>query len=83
MERVEDLQKVSNIKMQRFNELSTHASSLNNSLTYLKEHSGDYSKGIAQNAVDELKTEGPIIAKTFNLAFKRTIEKQKARYKTN
>ena len=30
MERVEDLQKVSNIKMQRFNELSTHASSFDN-----------------------------------------------------
>ena len=67
------------IKMQRFNELSDHASSLGDSLTTLKEHSGEYSKGIAQNAADELKTEGPLLAKTFKLAFKRTAQKQKAR----
>lgn len=81
MERVEDLKKVSNIKMQRFNELSNHASNLGDSLTTLKEHSGEYSKGIAHNTMDELKTEGPLLAKTFKLAFKRTFSKQKARYK--
>ncbi|WP_208560507.1 DUF948 domain-containing protein [Marinilactibacillus kalidii] len=80
--RVEDLQKVATIKMQRFDELSDHATSLNNSLTYLKDHSAEYSKGISKNTVDELKTDGPRIAKTFNLAFKRTAQKQKARYST-
>jgi len=78
--RVEDLQKVATIKMQRFDELSTHASSLSDSLTYLKDHSSDYSKGIAKNTTDELKTDGPMVAKTFTRAFKRTFQKQKARY---
>lgn len=80
MTRVDSTKEVALINMERMNELSDTASSLSHSLTYLKEHSSDYSKGIAQNAYTELKTDGPRLAKTFKKAFKGTVEKQKARH---
>lgn len=80
VQRVERLQKETELKLENFDELSAYASGLGDSLTYLKDNSGDLSKGIAKNAFNELKTDGPKLVKTFNLAIKRTFQKQKARY---
>lgn len=79
MTRVDSTKEVAQINLERMNELSDKASSLSHSLTYLKEHSRDYSKGIAQNTYTELKTDGPILVETFKRAFKGTVEKQKER----
>ncbi|MFO8069676.1 MAG: hypothetical protein R6U02_06890 [Alkalibacterium sp.] len=83
MTRVDSTKDVAEINLERMNELSDYASSLSHSLTYLKEHGGDYSKGIAENTYMELKTDGPRLAETFKRAFKRTIEKQKHRHQDN
>ncbi|SFC48736.1 Uncharacterized protein YoxC, contains an MCP-like domain [Alkalibacterium subtropicum] len=80
MNRVDNTQEVAQTSLERMNELSEHASSLSHSLTYLKEHSAEYSKGIAQNTYTEIKTDGPRLAKTFKRAFKGTVEKQKQRH---
>lgn len=80
MTRVDSTKEVAEINLERMNELSDKASSLSHSLTYLKEHSSDYSKGIAQNAYTEIKTDGPRLAETFKRAFKGTVEKQKERH---
>lgn len=80
MERVETLQQEAETKIENFNELSAHASDLGDAVTYLKDNSSDLSKGIAKNTFNELKTDGPKLAKTFSLAVKRTFQKQKARY---
>lgn len=83
MTRVDSTKEVAQINLERMNELSDQASSLSHSLTYLKEHGGDYSKGIAQNTYTELKTDGPRLAETFKRAFKGTVEKQKERHHGN
>ncbi|WP_368645511.1 DUF948 domain-containing protein [Alkalibacterium putridalgicola] len=83
MTRVDSTKEVAQTNMERMNELSDTASSLSHSLTYLKEHSADYSKGIAQNTYTELKTDGPRLAKTFKRAFKGTVEKQKQRHQND
>jgi len=80
MSRVDSTKDVAQTNMERMNELSDYMSSLSHSLTYLKEHSGDYSKGIAQNTYTELKTDGPRLAETFKRAFKKTADKQKQRH---
>ncbi|PRY81427.1 DUF948 domain-containing protein [Alkalibacterium olivapovliticus] len=83
MTRVDYTKNVSEMKIQRFDEFSKYASSLSESLMYLKEHGGDYSKGVAENTINELKTDGPVLAKTFKLAFKKTVDKQKMRRHTD
>lgn len=83
MNRVDSTKDVAQTNLERMNELSDTASSLSHSLTYLKEHSGDYSKGIAQNTYSELKTDGPRLAKNFKRAFKGTVEKQKQRHQND
>ncbi|MDZ7835957.1 MAG: hypothetical protein U5K84_12170 [Alkalibacterium sp.] len=80
MTRVDSTRDVAEINMERMNELSDYASSLSLSLTDLKEHSGEYSKGIAQNTYTEIKTDGPRLVETFKRAFKGTVEKQKHRH---
>ncbi|WP_423190351.1 hypothetical protein ACO1PF_05655 [Alkalibacterium sp. f15] len=83
MTRVDSTKEVAEINLERINELSDYASSLSHSLTYLKEHGGNYSKGIIENTYTELKTDGPRLAETFKRAFKRTVEKQKQRHQGN
>lgn len=80
VQRVESLQQKTEVRLEHFDKLSAHASELGDALTYLKGRSSDLSKGIAKNTFDELKTDGPKLVKTFNLAIKRTFQKQKARY---
>ncbi|GAB2322628.1 hypothetical protein IRB23M11_02450 [Alkalibacterium sp. m-11] len=82
MARVDNTKNVAEIKIQNFDELSDSAASLSESLMYLKEHGAEYSKGIAENSYKELKTDGPRLARTFKLAFKKTVDKQKQRHKT-
>ncbi|GAA0369395.1 hypothetical protein GCM10008932_21330 [Alkalibacterium iburiense] len=81
MARVDYTKSVAEMKAQRFEELSVIAADFGDNLTYLKEHGGDYSKGIAENTYTELKTDGPRLAKTFKLAVQKTIDKQKERYR--
>ena len=81
MARVDYTKSVAEMKAQRFEELSVIASDFGENLTYLKEHSGEYSKGIAENTYTELKTDGPKLAKTFKLAVQKTVDKQKQRHK--
>lgn len=83
MTRVDHTKNVSEMNIQRFKEFSDYASSLSESLMFLKEHGNDYSKGIAENSYKELKTDGPLLAKTFKLAFKKTVDKQKMRHHTD
>lgn len=70
---------VAEMKTKRFENFSVVAADLGDSLTFLKEHGGDYSKGIAQNTYTEIKTDGPRLAQTFKRAIKKTVEKQKKR----
>lgn len=83
MARVDYIKSVAEMKMQRMDEFTAYASNFSESLNTLKEHSGEYSKGIAQNAYTEIKTDGPRLAKTFKLAVQKTVEKQKRRYQTH
>lgn len=82
MTRVDSTKEVTQINLERMNEFSDYASSLSHSLIYLKEHGGEYSKGIAQNTYAELKTDGPLLIETFKRAIKGTVEKQKQRHQT-
>lgn len=79
VERVEQLQVDAETRIENFEELSTQASLLGDAITRLNNQRTDISKGIARNTFNELKTDGPKIAKTFSRAIKRTFEKQKAR----
>lgn len=79
MARVEYTQNISEMKLQRFDDFQHYAESLSHSLQFLKEHGNEYSKGAAENTLNELRTDGPRLAKTFKLAFSKTIEKQKQR----
>lgn len=83
MTRVDYTKNVSELKIQRFDEFSDYATSLSESLMYLKEHGSEFSKGVAENSYTELKNDGPLLAKTFKLAFKKTIDKQKMRQQTD
>lgn len=51
------------------------------SLQYLQEHVGEYSKGIAKNVKNEVQEDGPKMMKIFKRAFKKTVQKQKKRFK--
>lgn len=80
---VETLQKELLVKSQNFENLLDEQGQFQNSLRYLQNHSSEFSKGIASNLKDEVKDEGPKIMKIFKRAFKKTIQKQKDRHKTN
>lgn len=80
MARVDQTKVVAESNVQRFDELADCASSLSTSLMYLKEHGPDYSKEIAENTYHELKTDVPKLAKTFKMAVKKTVDKQKIRH---
>jgi uncharacterized protein YoxC len=79
VERVEKLQTDAEQRMVVFDQLSHHASDLGDALNHLNNERADLTKGIAKNTFNELKTDGPRILKTFQLAIKRTYQKQKAR----
>lgn len=79
VERIETLQQEAEVRVESFEELSTHASHLGEAISHLNNQRNDITKGIAKNAFEEIKTDGPKLVKTFQLAIKRTIEKQKAR----
>lgn len=51
------------------------------SLNYLQDHIGEYSKGIAMNVKDEVQEEGPKMLKVFKRTFKKTVQKQRQRFK--
>ena len=68
------------IKSINFQYFSRKQNEFQNSLLYLKNHSGEYSKGIAQNVKREIKEDGPKVLDIFKRAFKKTIRKQKTRY---
>lgn len=55
--------------------------SLKNSLLYLQNHAAKYSKGIASNLKEEIKSDGPKMVEIFKRSFKKTIQKQKKRHK--
>lgn len=62
-----------------FKDFAHEQGEFQSSIRYLQSHATEYSKGIATNLKDEIKDEGPKIIKNFKLAFKKTIQKQKAR----
>lgn len=79
MARVEYTQNILEIKLQNFDDFQHYAESLSHSLQFLKEHGNEYSKGAAENTLNEIRTDGPRLMKTFKLAFSKTVEKQKHR----
>lgn len=68
-------------KKVQFQDLAHEQGQFQSSVRYLQDHAGDYSKGIAENITSEIKEDGPKVMKSFKLAFKKTIEKQKIRFK--
>lgn len=82
-ERVENLQTEVEVKMVHFEDFTNEQGQFQSSIRYLKEHAGEYGKGISSNVADEVKEDGPKIAETFKRAFKKTAEKTKLRYQKN
>lgn len=68
-------------KSLHFQDFTHEQGEFQSSIRYLKNHAAGYSKGIAQNIKDEVKEDGPKIIKSFKLAFKKTVQKQKVRFK--
>lgn len=81
--RVDDLQTDVEIKMVYLEDFTNEQGQFQSSVRYLKDHAGEYGKGISSNVVDEVKEDGPKIAETFKRAFKKTVDKQKLRYQKN
>ena len=81
--RVDDLQTDVEIKMVHLEDFTNEQGQFQSSVRYLKDHAGEYGKGISSNVVDEVKEDGPKIAETFKRAFKKTVDKQKLRYQKN
>lgn len=82
-ERVENIQTEVEVKMVHFEDFTNEQGQFQSSIRYLKDHAGEYSKGISSNVVEEVKEDGPKIAETFKRAFKKTAEKTKLRYQNN
>ncbi len=74
------LQEELDIKNINFQSFTQKQNELQNSLLYLKNHAGEYSKGIARNFKNEVKEEGPKIFDVFKRSFKKTAQKQKTRF---
>lgn len=74
------LQNEIDLKSINFQEFSYKQKELEDSLLYLKNHAGEYSKGIARNFKNEVKEEGPKIFDVFKRSFKKTAQKQKTRF---
>lgn len=79
-QRVQLVQTDAEIKVAHFQDLMDEKGKFQHSLGYLKDHAGDYAKGISTNVKDEVKEDGPKIAETFKRAFKKTAQKQKVRF---
>lgn len=77
----ERIQKEAEDKSLQFQDFAQEQGEFQSSVRYLQDHAADYSKGIAQNIKAEVKEDGPKIIKSFKLAFKKTAQKQKARFK--
>lgn len=74
------LQKDIEISSLHFQDFAHEQGEFQSSVRYLKNHVAGYSKGIARNIKEEVKEDGPKIIKSFKLAFKKTAQKQKARF---
>lgn len=68
------------LKNIHFQDFIDQQESLQNSINYLQNNAGKYSKGIANNLKNEVKSDGPKIIKIFKRALKKTIHKQKKRH---
>ena len=79
-QRVQLVQTDAEIKVAHFQDLMDEQGKFQHSLGYLKDHAGDYAKGISTNVKNEVKQDGPKIAETFKRAFKKTAQKQKVRF---
>lgn len=75
------VQQDAEVKAEHFQDLMDEQGQFQHSLGYLKDHAGEYTKGISSNVKDELKEDGPKIMETFKRAFKKTAQKQKVRLK--
>lgn len=67
-------------KSAQFQDFAETQEQFQDSLLYLKNHSGEYTKGISSNLKEEIKEDGPKITETFKRTFKKTFKKQKLRY---
>lgn len=79
-ERVTAITEMAKDKQATFTTFADDASEFGNSITYLKDQSGDISKNLMKNTTDRVKEEGPSKAKMVKEVAKRTFEKQKRRY---
>lgn len=75
------IQKEIQVNTLYFQDFADKQGEFQSSIRYLQNHAADYSKGIARNIKDEVKEDGPKVLKSFKLAFKKTAQKQKARFK--
>lgn len=73
------MQKELTVKNLNFQNFIEQQDGLQDSMLYLQSHAGSYSKGIANNLKEEIKTDGPKIVKVFKRTFKKTYKKQKER----
>lgn len=73
------IQKELQEKSVHFQDFAHEQGEFQSSIRYLKNHTSEYSKGIATNLKDEIKEDGPKIIKSFKRAFKKTVQKQKVR----
>lgn len=74
------LQKDVKEKTVYFDDFMDEQGQFQTSLLYLKDHAGEYTKGITTNVKNEIQEDGPKIVDTFKRAFKKTYQKQKLRY---
>lgn len=79
-ERVELLQQDAEEKSKHLEDFMDEKGQFQTSVRYLQSHAGEYASGIGSNLKDEIKEDGPKIKEYFKRAFKKTYEKQKARY---
>lgn len=80
-QRIKLLQEEVEVKSIQFENLTNEQGQFQTSLRYLQNHAGDYASGISSNVKDELQEDGPKIWKTFKRATKKTVQKQKIRFK--
>lgn len=76
------LQRELDLKSIHFQDFADKQGNFQQSIRYLQDHAGEYSQGITKNLKNEIKEEGPKILESFKRAFKKTINKQKIRYKS-
>lgn len=75
------LQEEIQVKTLHFQDFAHEQGKFQSSIRYLQNHAAGYSKGIVKNIKEEVKEDGPKVLKSFKLAFKKTAQKQKGRFK--